>query len=248
MIRALLTLIVLYITTTSIAISQVAKPAAKVSNQLETQFRSLPLLDALLDSTMVHSPLLKQQDEQIAIRQLQLERKRKQWLEYLNVETYIQYGNNANVISSSFDTGLNNNLNTTSIQTRYGTGLTFKYPIFNLFSRGKDISIARREISSASYQKAVLVQELRRTIIELYSKALLAHSLLVIKVGAMETSSLAVKLGEIDFRDSKISLSDLSKITDANMKNETEYQLALSDLRLSLELLQELSGYKFLSR
>jgi len=247
MIRALLTLVVLYLTTTSIAVSQ-AKPAVKVSSELETQFRSLPQLDALLDSTMVHSPLLKQQDEQITIRQLQLERKRKQWLEYLNVETYVQYGNNSNVISSSFDAGLNNNLNSTSNQTRYGTGLTFKYPIFNLFSRGKDISIAKREISSASYQKEVLVQELRRSIIELYSKALLAHSLLSIKVGAMETSSLAVKQGEIDFRDSKISLSDLSKITDANMKNETEYQLALADLRLSLELLQELSGYKFLLR
>jgi len=245
MIRAAIILLLLATTTTQRANAQATRLP---ENEIESQYKKLPPLDLLLDSAMVFSPVHKQQDEQIAIRQLQLERKRKQWTEYFNVETYVQYGNNVNVISNTFDTGLNNNLNTSSTQTRYGVGLTFKYPIFNLFSRGKDLSMAKREISAASHQKQVLILELRKSIIELYNRVILSHSLLTAKIEALETSELAVKLAELDFKQSKIGISELSKVTDANMKNITEYQLALSELRLSLELLQEICGYQFLGK
>lgn len=221
------------------------KTAHKVDSS-ETQFRFLPPLDALIDSAIIHSPILKLQDGQVAIRELELARKRKQWLEYVNVEAYGQYTNNASISSSTFNSGVYTNLNTNSFQWRYGGGVTLKYPIFNLFSRGKEIRIAKREIQVASLQREVLIKELRKTIIELYNEALLQHSLIEVKIEALETSNVAVKLGELDFRNNKINVSDLSKIVDARMKNQTEYEQALSGLRLSLEMLQEVSGYNFL--
>lgn len=221
------------------------KPLKKVDST-ETQFRFLPPLDTLIDSALRHSPILKLQDGQIEIRQIELARKRKQWLEYLNVEAYGQYTNNTGITSSTFNSGVYTDLNSNSFQWRYGGGVTFKYPIFNLFSRGKDIKMAKKEIQVASLQRDVLIKDLRKTIIELYNQALLQHSLLEVKIGALETSSVAVRLGELDFRNSKINVSDLSKIADAHMKNQTEYEQALAALRLSLEMLQEVSGYYFL--
>lgn len=221
------------------------KPLKKVDST-ETQFKFLPPLDVIIDSALKNSPMLKLQDGQIEIRQIELARKRKQWLEYLNVEAYGQYTNNTGITSSTFNSGVYTDLNSNSFQWRYGGGVTFKYPIFNLFSRGKDIKMAKKEISVASLQREVLIRDLRKTIIELYNQALLQHSLLEVKIGALETSSVAVRLGELDFRNSKINVSDLSKIADAHMKNQTEYEQALAALRLSLEMLQELSGYYFL--
>ena len=218
------------------------------ANELDNLIVKLPPLKCFIDSAMIHSPILNQQDCQIAIRQLQLERKRKQWMEYFNIETFIRYGNNASYITNSFDTGIYNNLSTTSSQMLYGVGFTVKYPIFNLFSQHKDNSIAKQEIKSAGLQREVYQQELRKSIIELYNKVLLSHALLKAKLNALQTSSLAVTLSEIDFKQSKITANEYSKVTDANMKNITEYQLVLADLRLALDLLQELSGYNFLKQ
>lgn len=221
----------------------------KPSNDtLLTHFMALPSLDELLDSTMLHSPILKVQDEQIAIRELELARKRNQWLENVNIEGYARYANNNQIIAGSFDSGINAGLTTSTLQFLYGGGVTVKLPIFTFFSRGKDLRTARVQIKSSTYQREVLEQELRRNVITLYNQALLAHSLLEVKIGAMETSAINVSQGEIEFRNNRINFSDLSKIQDAHMKNRTEYEQALSDLRLSLELLQEISGYKFLSR
>jgi outer membrane protein TolC len=226
----------------------VGQQAPAPDDEMKSIIQKLPPLQRILDSTMRHSPLLQQQDHQVTIRQLQLERKRTQWLEYFNIETFVQYGNNASYITNSFDSGINNNLNTTATQTRYGVGFIIKYPIFNLFSRGKDKAIARHEIVSASLQRQIYEQDLRKSIIELYNQVLLSHALLEAKLEALQMSNLAVSQSEIDFKQSKISVNELSKIADANMKNITEYQTALSELRLSLDLLQELSGYNFLKQ
>lgn len=217
------------------------------SNESDSVLRKLPSLQRLLDSAMLHSPLLVQQGCQISIRELQLERKRLQWLEYFNVETFVQYGNNNSYVSNSFSTGGNTG-NTSSSQTRYGVGFTVKYPIFNLFSQRKDVAIAKQEIASANLQRKIYEQDVRKSIIELYNRVLLSNSLLRAKLEALQMSRLAVDQSERDFKMSKITINELSKISDSNMKNITEYQLALSDLRLSLDLLQELSGYYFLKR
>lgn len=208
----------------------------------------LPPLSALIDSAMIHSPLLKQQDQQLAIRQLELSRKRAQWLENLNLESYARYANNAQVVSGSFDTGISANLNTNTMQFLYGAGVTLKIPVFTFFSRGKDLRIAEHQIVAEQYQKEVFIREIRKTIIELYNQALLSHSLIDVKVNAMQTSSVAVERGEIEYKNSRINISDLSKLSDAHMKNQTEYEQALAQLRLSLELLKEISGYNFQTR
>lgn len=213
-----------------------------------TEYAKLPPLGAIIDSAMVNSPLLKVQDEQITISEIELERRRKLWLENINLESYARYANNTQVVTGSFDTGVTTNLNTNNMQFLYGGGITVKVPLFTFYGRGKQLSSAKAQIRSAQYQRLVLEQELRKTLIELYNRVLLCHSLLVVKIEALQTSSIAVNLGEIDFRNNRINISDLSKIADAHMKNQTEYEQVLSELRLSMEMLQEVSGYKFLQK
>ncbi len=203
---------------------------------------NLPELSALIDSAMVHSPILKSQDASITIQQLKLRNSRKQWTEYINLSADYQYGSYDNIVANQFSSGINNMLTSSSTQSRYGVGINIKYPIFNLFSRGNNISMARHDLEISKLKKEELESELRKSIIILYNDIILARSLVDIKSKLKETSQLQVDFAELEYRTQKINIYDLAKVADAHAKNLADYEKAMYDLRVSIELMSELTG------
>lgn len=202
----------------------------------------LPPLQSLIDSAVVHSPLLKISDADIIIRSLRVESLRNEWLGNFGIESGIRYGLFENLILAD-DLGIDEFRTSSTVQTRYNVGLFLRLSISDIIDR-RNVKIAKQEMNQANYQRDQLLSELRQLIISQYFDIVKIHKGMIIKNEMTETYRIQMYRAEEDYINGMINIADYSRLKSIFSQSILDLEEIKVDFLLAVQLLEEIVGTK----
>ncbi len=199
-----------------------------------------PLADAI-DMALENSPLLKSANIETVIKQFELKSTRREWLDYLGIESFYKYGSIDNVnIQNLGERDQITNAQTTD--SRYSVGVYVKMSFLAFIDQHNKNKIASKEIEKSFYHQEFIKNKVRELVIKQYSEYLYNKKLISIKNKAYIATQMQVEKANIDYENGNLNLYEMAKVMESATKAETEYYKAISDFKVSYLLLMEIIG------
>ncbi|MEA3317511.1 MAG: TolC family protein [Bacteroidota bacterium] len=200
---------------------------------------NLPSIAAIVDSALINSPVLKQQNCEIIIKQIEYKRTKINYLDYIKVFSDYKYGSVDNIFYAGGEAQSN-----TAVASRYNVGVGLSLSIFDLVDRKNNKIIADNELGKSKYKKDELVKNLTEEIITLYNDLLLAEKLVRIKGETRDAQELYFQIAEKQFREGQLNIANYTSIISTKSKSIIEYESVVSNYKKLYMLLEEIVGVK----
>jgi outer membrane protein TolC len=205
----------------------------------------LPPLNVLIEAAKEHSPLLKQYNAEIAIREMKNKSLKRNWSKYISIGTSVQYGTYDNYALNSYSDGLNTlGAITTGQQSRYSIGVFVNLPIYSIYNRNNEINIGQKELGQVRFEKEQMTEQLVNQVVEQYSNVLLARKILILRNDNLNSINLQLAMSEKKFKSGQIKLSELVVIQGIQTKAKIDLEKEKNNLYKSLSLLEQTCGIK----
>ena len=201
----------------------------------------LPPLQILFDSAVERSPMIKFWEAGIDAQQFKIKSAKINWMRSVNLEGDYRYGSINNVFVGPTTTQV-----TTSDATRWGTGISLKLPIYEFFNKKNAVGIAVKEKEQAGFQREAAITELKKAIISQYYELLFREQSLKIRNSNMQSTALQLQMTELDFKNGKIAISELVRLSQQHAANQFEYEKEKREFLAALLILEEIIGFKLI--
>lgn len=222
--------------------AQSSKPVTSEGEEVSQLINSLPPLHVLIDSAIVKSPFMKFQDAEIMKNQFKLKSVKNNWAKNIGFSGDVIYGT-WDYLSLDQNTGTTNVNN--QVETRYGTGIYIRLPIYDAVNRNNEVAIAKIELQEAQILKEQREHEIRKLVITQYNTVILNQRLVSVINKNKQSMAIQLQLVEKQFTNGQATIEELSNITDSYNSSLVNYEKAKSDLTISYLILQEIVGIKF---
>lgn len=206
---------------------------------------SLPSLEVLIDSAISNNPLIQVRDQQLIINEYRLRSKRVEWTKNLGVQANTGYGNMYNY--SSISTGSIDPAPTATFnnQTHYSATIYISLPIFTIADRNNQLRVAKTEIDQARSMVEQQQKELRQLVIYQLNQLILNQRLLVLKLKKLESIKVSMQMGETQFVNGVIPLSEYTQLCTNVSDSEIDYERSRIEFMNTYMILEEIVGFKF---
>lgn len=205
----------------------------------------LPPLEVLIDSAIAHTPYIKMEEAEISVNNYLLQEKKKALLNFLFIDGDIAYGSSydfsTNESTGSYPTDFSSN----RFQSSYRVGLYLRIPIFEFTNYGTQIKIAKRNLEKGMLQREQKILELKQDVIFIYQDLIMYQEKLKVKNQAQLTTTLQVQLAEKEFLNGKISIAELSRLTEHHASNLYSFVEDRNLFYKQYLLLEQIVGMKF---
>ena len=215
-----------------------ARAGGLAGHFFEAPALALPLLEAV---AVRHSAELEAFKTEQAIAQEDLQIARKAILGSVLFSSNIGSGNIASVTVA--DQTLPS-AGTKSSQTHYSTAINLNLPLDRLLSRRNQIARQQLQGQKVEYLRQARENVLRLQVIDLYQSVLLTHKVLALRQQSYATAQMCYQLGEKQFKDGEILLSEVSQMNDRYINAAIEQENAGSKYTTAFMLLESVTGSK----
>ncbi|MCF8374060.1 MAG: TolC family protein [Bacteroidales bacterium] len=199
-----------------------------------------PPLAILIDSALVHSPILMQFDGELEISRIELERKKREWTDYLYTTSEIKYGSTDNVTFNQNQTDPTINA---VVTTRANIGLALRISAFDLTDRKRKIAIADEQNKISQARREEMVRFITKEVTLLYNDLLLSQRILTIKSETQQAKILHFNMAEKQFLEGELPVSEYAKIIEMIAKSSSEFETAKMDFTNAYFLLETAVGF-----
>lgn len=208
---------------------------------------SLPSLDILFENAKDNSAYeLAEVKEQIQINNLNKEK--KAWLNYFSLRGSYQYGMFGNESTyTDIYTPVYFNYSTAA-QNSYSIGAGISIPLDHLFDLKGRVKRQKLLVKSASLEKDIRFDEIKKEIIIQYSNALSKINLLKLKSENLVITNAQYAIAEKDFTNGIIEFSNLSKVKQEQTSSLEQYESTKAELINSLLILEIITKTPILNR
>lgn len=208
-------------------------------------FRHMPPLQALIDSAILHSPMIGRQNAQVMIRQLQQKEIRQEWLRYLGVYATSNYGVYDNFMNAESGSTVGSTI-TTGSAFRWSVGVTITgTPFYDMLNKPTKTKIKKLEAEQELESLETIKQELRILVIQQYNEVMLNYRLMLIANQNLQSNLTQLIMGEQQFKNGEIRLNDLANIKEMYYKSYINFETQKSTFMGSYLILQEIVGFDF---
>lgn len=206
----------------------------------------IPPLETLIDSAIRNNPSIHFRDLQAIVNACKLKAAKIDWTRNIGVQADLRYGNFYNYSTNWTSGGIEPpDVATNLASTKYGGALYVSLPLYTLFNRRNNITLAESELEQATSMAAAQRLELRQTIIRQYNDVILKQNLLRIKSKFLETSRITTQMAEKEFLNGVIQLSEYSRSAEISARVESDFETIRMDFVTAYMVLEELVGFKF---
>ncbi len=208
---------------------------------------SLPPLDILFENAKKNQTYeLAEAKEQIEINNLRKER--SAWLSYLSIRGSYQYGmfGNESTYTDVYTPVYFNY--STAAQNSYSIGAGISIPLDHLFDLKGRLKRQKLLIKSASIEKEIKFEEIKKEIIIQYSNASSKINVLKIKSENLVLTNAQYAIAEKDFTNGLIDFGDLSKVKQEQTSSLEQYENTKAELIRSLLILETITKTPILNR
>jgi outer membrane protein TolC len=202
--------------------------------------RLLPALQTLIDSAILHSPVLKIGQSDMVIRKLRVLSENREWTRNIGFEAGIRYGLFDNLILKE-QAGVEILQGSTSTQTRYNVGVFVKVPVSILIDRS-NVKIAKEEEKQALYSLEQSMIAVRQAVILQYFDLIKMHKAMIIKNETVETYRVQMFRAEQDFINGLIGIAEYTRLKNMFTQAILDFEETKIDYLVAYQLLQEIVG------
>ncbi len=201
--------------------------------------RLMPL-SQLMDSAVLHSPMLKFYNADILINELKVKSEKRDWMRHLGVEAGVKYGLLDNVVFSSYFGANMNNFNS---ETRYSIGAYLRIPIGSVLDKSA-VKMSEQEIVKAEQLFERTLQELRQLVIIQYNNLIKSHRSLIVRSNLVATYEAQMLRAEKDFTEGNIDVSEYARLNEMYTTSILNLEENKVEFNTALQILQETVGVK----
>jgi len=198
----------------------------------------IPPLGTLIEAAQAYSPLLKEQEALIKIREWEALSKKHEWQDYIYFFSEFRYGSSDIYISSGGtkygDAGL----------MRYNVGTRLQISMFDALDQRRKSSIATRQIAYEKLKEDELKDMIKNDVIRLWTKLESYQDILSVNEDHVAVQQGNVYYAEQSYKAGDIPLVEFARIKEIASKAEIEYHLAKKEFRETYLLLESLVGVK----
>lgn len=208
---------------------------------------SLPSLDILFENAKDNSAYeLAEVKEQIQINNLNKEK--KAWLNYFSLRGSYQYGMFGNESTyTDIYTPVYFNYSTAA-QNSYSIGAGISIPLDHLFDLKGRVKRQKLLVKSASLEKDIRFDEIKKEIIILYSNTLFQLQVLKLKSESLLMTQTQYSISEKDFTNGLIDYNILTQEKQKLNNSIEQFENTKAELMKNLLLLESISNTSILSK
>lgn len=205
----------------------------------------IPPLQDLIDSAMIHSPLLKEADANIAIYRYKVTTQKREWMRNFYVDFNVTNFLYDGLTKNQTDYGIPSNVLTTQNIYNALAGLSIRLPMDYFWDRGNRIKTAKKEMEKAMAAKDNYTLEMRKSIILQYNQLIITQKVLKIANDNQISMQLQKDMGEKEFLNGQMTLYELASISEMNRRAVTDFEQARIEFYNAYMILQEIVGIRF---
>ncbi|MCX6240476.1 MAG: TolC family protein [Bacteroidetes bacterium] len=212
---------------------------------IEDITQRIPPLSDLIDSAIVHAPLLKYYDADIAEWRYKVKTASRFWMRNFYIDASIQ-----NDFWNSYTDNSSDKINWNpqwSNQNNYRgiAGVSLRLPMEDLWDRKNQVKTATKEIEKSMAQKENQIVELRQQIITQYNQLSVNQKILKNANESVIAGAMNKEMGDKEFINGQNTLYDLAYIMEMYRVAIYNYETSRNAFYNSYMILQELCGFKF---
>lgn len=205
----------------------------------------IPPLQDLIDSAIIHSPLLKIYDADISIATYDIKTARRQWMKefYIDASAFKDFYNGLTtneVVNSNPNQILTNQDN-----NWLRAGVSLRLPMLTFADLHNQVKNATKKLERAMSVKENQILELRKELILRYNQLIINQRILKTANENITYTSLQKDMGEKDFMNGQTTLYELARISEMHRKAVTDFETSRNEFYNAYMILQEIVGIKF---
>ncbi|HBB91023.1 MAG TPA: hypothetical protein DC042_04745 [Bacteroidales bacterium] len=199
----------------------------------------LPSLNALIQTALENSPLIRQQEAMVDMRDWQTKSAKLDWTRYFQLFSEARYGAVDYVVVGGIGTG-----QITDNTFRYNIGTRIQLNAFDFLDQKKKEKTAEAVLD---FEKAK-VEEAKRLIIDevikQYNQVITYKEIIRIKSDNLQGQLTNMEKMELKFATGDEDLMEFARIKEITTKAQEEFELAKKEFREAYMLLENLVGVK----
>lgn len=197
-------------------------------------------IDSIIELAKSYSPSLKFQSALVETGVQALKLTRRDWLRNIYGSSSYYVGNQNNLAYSADPISNANSLYING----YRTGATITIPLYDIFSRKTQISLSKAELEAKRYRKEEVAFQITQQVIASYNTLIATYNVLKVLSMAAEVSSTNYQFAEKEFRESSISIAELSKLAELHFKSKADFEYGKSAFFTAYSQLEYFVGVK----
>lgn len=205
----------------------------------------IPPMQALIDSAIIHSPLLQKQKKQVLIRQLENSTIKQEWLKYINVFGTSNYGVYDNFSSIQDNTVIGSSINT-GTSFRWSVGLTLSgAPLYDFFNKNTRSKIKTLEMQQEEDSYEDLKIQLTQLVIQQYNNTILSYQVMNISYKNVVSNYTQLEMSEQQFKLGELPIFSLANVREMYYKSKINLEKSKTDFQVNYLILQSICGINF---
>jgi len=209
------------------------------SSYLNQDYATIPPLRMLIDSAIVHSPLLKTKSIEIAIREWELKTAKFNWADKIETFSEYRYGSVDNVFIAASGNAINSDVSVTS---RYHVGARINFTLFDVLDHRRQVQIAQERIDLEKARAQEIEQLIRQEVIRLYVHLSSYKEVIDIKADNAAAQLLNIEDAKRMYKTGEIEIVEYARVKQIADKAVEEFKLAKKEYQEALYLLNDLVG------
>lgn len=210
-----------------------------------TVLDKIPPLSSLIDSAYANSPLIKRQDKQINLRDLQEKTVNQEWLKYINIFGTSNYGVYDNFVSVQDQSVVGSTINTGN-SFRWSVGVAISgAPFYDIINKPTMKKIKHLEMEQEIDTKEDIKLQLKQIVIQQYNQTLLSYQMMIIANNNVYSNFTQLEMSENKFNLGQLEIFTLANVREMYYKSLMTYEKNKYEFQSNYMILETICGIEF---
>lgn len=212
--------------------------------------KTIPGLNAFIESAIQNSPLLKASDKEVAAIFEQIKKEKKSWTEFIILDGNARYGlfNTVTLSDLSSSTGTDVTVKSAKQQLNYYAGVTLRLPLSAFMTKKNEVAALNLTIEANKLKKEQAKIELTQLVIDEYYKLLRLIKSVQINQNVVQSVRIDYMKAKKDVSTGLIGINEFNAIIITKEKIEETYNVSLNDYLAQYYKIQILTGLNINSK
>lgn len=197
-------------------------------------------LDSIIQLALENSPAMKSEDAMVQGGIQELKLVRRDWMKNIYGNSSYYVGNQNNLAYSADPISNANSLYING----YRTGATIAVPLWDIVSRKPRIALSKAELEAKRAHKDETAFRITQEVIAKYNNLIATYNVLKVLSLSVEASNTNYQFAEKEFRESSITIAELSKVAELNFRSKADFEYGKSAFFTSYTQFEYFIGVK----
>lgn len=208
----------------------------------------LPPLEALIDSALIHSSLVKGANSTVQLSELELMDAKKDWMQRISLSSSLRYGSIYDYSSMYESEGTPTFLSITESKFApyVNMGLNLNMPISDIVDRKRKIEKAKVKVDISESRMEDIERSVKQTVVTAYYEVMNAQEILSVRDEIKSSASVLFDQASEDYKGNKITFAEFTRINEIYLNAKSQVESQKIALLKAIRILEIIVGIRII--